>query len=97
MLLITLALVHVVFPKYFNWRKELVEVSLLNKQLMYVHTFFIALTVFFDGRILLVLFQRYCQYEVRATTIIRIVYFLGNSIAFSIICLLTTIMERKVV
>jgi hypothetical protein len=49
MLLITLALVHVVFPKYFNWRKELVEVSLLNKQLMYVHTFFIALTVFLMG------------------------------------------------
>jgi hypothetical protein len=44
-ILIALAFLHVIFPKYFNWRKELSSVSLVNKQLMYVHTFFIGLVV----------------------------------------------------
>ncbi len=48
-LLIALALVHVVFPKYFNWNKELSFLSLINKQMMTIHTFFIALTVFLMG------------------------------------------------
>lgn len=48
-LLITLALIHIVFPKYFNWDKELKSLSLINKQMMKVHTFFIALTVFLMG------------------------------------------------
>lgn len=48
-LLIVLALVHIVFPKYFNWDKELKSLSLINRQLMTVHTFFIALTVFLMG------------------------------------------------
>jgi hypothetical protein len=48
-LLITLALVHIVFPKHFNWAKELSSLSLINRQMMKVHTFFIALTVFLMG------------------------------------------------
>jgi hypothetical protein len=44
-----LALVHVIFPKYFNWREELSQLSLMNRQMMVVHTFFIALTVFLIG------------------------------------------------
>ena len=48
-LLIALALVHIVFPKYFNWDKELKLLSLINSQMMAVHTFFIALTVFLIG------------------------------------------------
>lgn len=48
-LLMTLALVHIIFPKYFNWNKELSSLSLINKQMMIVHTFFIALTVFLMG------------------------------------------------
>lgn len=48
-LLITLALVHVIFPKYFNWKEELKTLSLINRQMMTVHTFFIALTVFLMG------------------------------------------------
>jgi hypothetical protein len=48
-LLIALALVHIVFPKYFNWDKELSSLSLINRQMMTVHTFFIALTVFLIG------------------------------------------------
>lgn len=48
-LLILLALVHLIFPRYFNWGKELSSLSLINKQLMYVHTFFIALVVLLMG------------------------------------------------
>ena len=48
-LLILLALIHVIFPKYFNWKEELNQLSLINKQVMQVHTFFIALTVLLMG------------------------------------------------
>ncbi len=47
--LIALALVHVIFPKYFNWKHELASLNLINKQMMTIHTFFIALTVFLMG------------------------------------------------
>jgi hypothetical protein len=48
-LLLVLALVHCVFPKYFQWDKELAFLSLINRQMLVVHTFFIALTVFLIG------------------------------------------------
>ncbi len=48
-LLMVLALVHVVFPKYFNWKEELRSLNLVNREIMYVHTFFIALVVFLMG------------------------------------------------
>lgn len=48
-LLMILALIHVIFPKYFNWDKELKSLSLINRQMMKTHTFFIALTVFLMG------------------------------------------------
>ncbi|HUN15171.1 MAG TPA: hypothetical protein PK622_00085 [Saprospiraceae bacterium] len=34
---------------YFNWKSELQHLSLINRQMMTVHTFFIALTVFLIG------------------------------------------------
>ena len=46
---ITLALIHFIFPKYFKWKKELTTLSLINRQIMEVHTFFIALVVFLIG------------------------------------------------
>ena len=48
-LLIALALLHVVFPRYFKWNEELKGVSLVTRQILHVHTFFIALTVFLMG------------------------------------------------
>jgi hypothetical protein len=48
-LLILLALIHIVFPSYFNWKHELSSLSLLNRQIMLVHTFFIALIVLLMG------------------------------------------------
>lgn len=47
--LIALAMVHIIFPRYFNWNKELNSLSLINRQMMTVHTFFIALLVFLMG------------------------------------------------
>jgi len=44
-----LALVHIIFPKYFKWEEELKSLSLINRQMMIVHTFFIALAVFLMG------------------------------------------------
>jgi hypothetical protein len=52
-LLILLALVHIVFPKYFNWKDELIKLSLVNRQMMYVHTFFIALMLILMGTLCL--------------------------------------------
>lgn len=48
-LLLFLSVIHVYFPAYFNWRTELASISLINRQMMTVHTFFIALIVFFMG------------------------------------------------
>lgn len=48
-LLIVLSLIHAIFPKYFNWKQELKSLSIINKQLMYVHSFFIALVILLMG------------------------------------------------
>jgi len=48
-LLVILSAIHIVFPKYFNWKIELNSLSLINRQLMYIHSFFIAFAVFLIG------------------------------------------------
>jgi hypothetical protein len=48
-LLIILASLHFFFPKYFEWKKECGTLSPINRQMFYVHSFFIALTVFLMG------------------------------------------------
>lgn len=48
-LFITLAFIHIGFPKYFQWDKELKNLSIMNRQMMYVHSFFIAFTVLLMG------------------------------------------------
>ncbi|MCL7753787.1 hypothetical protein [Polaribacter sp. Z022] len=48
-ILTLLAFIHIGFPKYFNWKEEQENLSLINKQMMSVHTFFIALVVFLIG------------------------------------------------
>lgn len=54
-ILILLAILHAAFPKHFNWKAELSPLSLINKQMMFVHTFFIALTVMLMGMMCLFL------------------------------------------
>ena len=48
-LLMALASIHIFFPKYFNWKQELKYMTLINRQMMTVHTFFIAFVVFLIG------------------------------------------------
>ena len=50
---IALALVHVIFPRYFDWAADLKPLSLINRQMMYVHTLFIDLTVMLMGTLCL--------------------------------------------
>ena len=47
--LIGLAALHVIFPRYFEWRTQLASLSLINRQLMGVHTFFVAFAVLLMG------------------------------------------------
>lgn len=48
-LLIFLSCIHVIFPKYFGWKEDLAQLQQINRSMMKVHTFFIALTVFLMG------------------------------------------------
>lgn len=53
-ILIVLSLVHGGFPKYFKWRDECGSLSLINRQMMYVHTFFLGLILLMMGIICLI-------------------------------------------
>ena len=48
-LLIVLALAHIGFPRHFKWKEELKSISIINRQMMYIHSFFIAFAVFLMG------------------------------------------------
>lgn len=71
-ILIVLAMMHTIFPKYFNWEIELSALNLVNKQMMYVHAFFVALTIFLMG-----VFCISCSDDIINTT-------LGHKIAFGL-------------
>jgi len=47
--LIVLGLAHIIFPKKFNWKQELSSLSTINREMMVVHTFFIALLLVLVG------------------------------------------------
>jgi len=49
LLLIILAIFHIAFPKYFKWKEEFGSVSMINRQMMYVHTFFIGVILILMG------------------------------------------------
>lgn len=71
-LLFILASIHIAFPKYFDWKNDLSRLSLINKQMMLAHTFFIALTVFMMGLLCL-----FCNSELLKTN-------LGHKILFGL-------------
>jgi hypothetical protein len=48
-ILTLLAIMHASFPKRFNWKKELISLSLLNREMMYIHTLFIAVVLLLMG------------------------------------------------
>lgn len=47
--MLTLALLHTGFNRRFRWKTELQSLSLINQQLMKVHTFFIGLVLLLMG------------------------------------------------
>ena len=63
-LLVMLSFVHVIFPKYFDWSKDLSSLSLINREMMYIHTFFIAFVVFLIGLLCLT-----SSYELLSTSL----------------------------
>ncbi len=73
-LLIALSLIHIAFPKYFGWLNELKQLSLINRQMMYVHTFFVAFVVLLMGLLCVTSAQ-----QIIHTT-------LGNRLAFGLGC-----------
>ena len=48
-LLVIISLLHPFFPKYFEWKKECSSMSLINRQMFYIHSYFIALTLLLMG------------------------------------------------
>lgn len=50
-LLVALSLAHLVFGRYFGWQRELAQLSLLTRQIFWVHCFFIALGLALLGSI----------------------------------------------
>ncbi len=52
-ILIAIALAHAVFPRAFDWKHELARLSLMNRQMMKVHSFFIALALVLMGALCL--------------------------------------------
>lgn len=57
-ILIALSIIHISFPRKFNWRIELQSISLINREMMYIHTFFIALFIFLNGLLCL-----FCSFD----------------------------------
>jgi hypothetical protein len=47
--LIFLALLHAAFPRRFKWHEETARLSPLNRQMFFVHSFFIAVTLALFG------------------------------------------------
>lgn len=48
-LLIGLSAMHLILPRYFNWKTELPQLGLFNRQMVRVHTLFIAIIVAMMG------------------------------------------------
>ena len=61
-ILIVLAFVHIIFPRYFAWKEQLKSLTLINKQMMYVHTFFIAVTTLLIGVYVLYVLKIWLQH-----------------------------------
>ena len=76
-LLIALSLVHIIFPKYFDWGNDLKPLTLINRQMMYVHTFFVAFVLLLMGLLCITSAQ-----QIIHTT-------LGNRLAFGLGCFWT--------
>ena len=43
--MLALSALHLIFPRRFQWEKDLSQLTLLNRQIFYVHTFFICVVL----------------------------------------------------
>ncbi len=82
--LIALALVHIIFPNYFNWNKELKSLSLINRQMMTIHTFFIAFTVLLMGLLCLTSSNQLIETNLGKKNITGTWYILGCSTFYTV-------------
>lgn len=95
-LLIALAFFHGLLPKRFGWREEMQNVSLLTRQIFYVHTFFIALTVGLMGVLSLFLSEALLQPSPLAKgVLIGLTVFWGCRLAFQFFIYDKTLWHRK--
>jgi hypothetical protein len=72
---IVLALAHITFPRRFNWKEETARLSLLNRQIFYVHTVFICVVLILFG-----LLSLFCTPELLAPS--RLATFVLAGITF---------------
>ncbi|XMO85171.1 hypothetical protein AAFN75_10270 [Algibacter sp. AS12] len=95
-LLIVLAMIHIVFPKYFNWKTELQSLSLINKQMFGVHTFFIALTVFLMGLLCLVSSEELITTSLGKTVCLGLAFFWGIRFVFQLFVYSSKLWKGKI-
>ncbi|MDJ1486176.1 hypothetical protein QNI16_37180 [Cytophagaceae bacterium YF14B1] len=82
-LLLLLAVVHLDFPRRFSWKIELSSLSLMNRQMIQVHTFFIALFVGLNGLLFLSMAEELLQPSPLARAItIGLLVFWGCRLVF---------------
>ena len=48
-MLLALSALHLIFPRRFQWKEDLSQLSLLNRQIFYVHTFFLCVILVMMG------------------------------------------------
>lgn len=81
-ILIPLGFVHVIFPRYFKWETELMGLSLINRQMMKVHAFFIALVVSLMGLLCIISASEIIQTPLGKTISIGMAIFWGTRALF---------------
>jgi hypothetical protein len=77
-----LAIVHITFPQYFNWKIEFKPLSLINSQMIYVHTFFIGLTILLMGLLCLIYSHELVSTELGRVLCLGLFIFWGTRLIF---------------
>ncbi|SHI95227.1 hypothetical protein [Algibacter luteus] len=94
-LLMALASIHVFFPKYFSWKEELKSLSLINRQMMTVHTFFIAFVVFLMGLLCLTSATDLTQTKFGRTIALGLGFFWATRLIFQLFVYSTKLWKGK--
>jgi hypothetical protein len=94
-LLTILALVHGIFPHYFDWKNEFKNVSIINREMMYIHTFFIALMVLLMGVLCITSAEEIVATKLGQKVSLGLSFFLDNKVFNSVFRILICPMERQ--